>query len=122
MAKTILHADDSPAVRHLVAEQLTGLADVNVVSVPDGVAALRVLQESSCDLLITDLEMPEIDGLSLVSVVREMPMHRFLPILVLSTRRLCDVEPERCRGVTGWIVKPADSEHLKRWIRRSLPG
>ncbi len=122
MGKTILHADDSPAVRRLVAEQLNDLVDVKVVSVSDGVAALRVLRESPCDLLLTDLEMPELDGLSLVSAVREMPMHRFLPILVLSTRKLSDVEPERRRGVTGWIVKPADAEDLKRWIRRSLPG
>lgn len=120
MSKTILHADDSAAVRRWVAEQLSDL-DVKVVSVPDGAAALEVLRESPCDLLLTDLEMPELDGLSLVAAVRELPMYRFLPVLVLSSRRPTDFEPERRQGVTGWIVKPTDPEHLRRWVRRSLP-
>jgi two-component system chemotaxis response regulator CheY len=120
MGKTILHADDSPAVRRWVAEQLNEL-DVKVVSVADGAAALRVLQESPCDLLLTDLEMPELDGLELLSAVREIPMYRFLPVLILSSRRPNDVAQERRQGVTGWIVKPTDPEHLRRWIRRSLP-
>jgi two-component system chemotaxis response regulator CheY len=120
MGKTILHADDSPSVRRWVAEQLNDL-DVKVVSVADGDAALQALRESPCDLLLTDLEMPNLDGLSLVAAVRELPMYRFLPVLVLSARRPSDVEPERRQGVTGWIVKPIDPEHLRRWVRRSLP-
>lgn len=120
MGKTILHADDSPAVRRWVAEQLND-QDLKVVSVADGAAALQVLRDSPCDLLLTDLEMPEIDGLELMAAVRELPMYRFLPVLILSTRRPSDVEPERRLGVTGWIVKPTDPEHLRRWVRRSLP-
>jgi len=120
MGKTILHADDSPSVRRWVAEQLKEL-DVKVVSVSDGTSALQVLRESPCDLLLTDLEMPELDGLALLAAVREMPMYRFLPVLILSTRRPADVDPERRVGVTGWIVKPTDPENLRRWIRRSLP-
>jgi two-component system, chemotaxis family, chemotaxis protein CheY len=120
MSKTILHADDSPAVRRWVAEHLNDM-DVKVVSVSDGAAALKVLRESPCDLLLTDLEMPELDGLELVAAVREIPAYRFLPVLILSTRRPTDVEPQRRQGVTGWIVKPTDPEHLRRWVRRSLP-
>ena len=55
--------------------------DLKVISVADGEAALKVLQEAPCDLLLTDLEMPNLDGLSLVSKVRDLPMHRFLPVL-----------------------------------------
>jgi len=120
MSKTILHADDSAAVRRWVAEQLSDL-DVKVVSVSDGAAALQFLRESTYDLLLTDLEMPELDGLALVAAVRELPMYRFLPVLVLSSRRPTDFEPERRHGVTGWIVKPTDPENLRRWVRRSLP-
>lgn len=120
MGKTILHADDSPSVRRWVAEQLSGLDEIKVLSVADGAAALKVLRESPCDLLLTDLEMPELDGLSLLAAVREMPMYRFLPILILSSRRPADVEPQRRQGVTGWIVKPTDPENLRRWVRRSL--
>ena len=62
MSKTVLHADDSASVRRWVAEQL-GEMDLKVISVADGEAALKVLRESPCDLLLTDLEMPNLDGL-----------------------------------------------------------
>jgi two-component system, chemotaxis family, chemotaxis protein CheY len=121
MDKTIVHADDSPAVRRWVAEQLNDLSGIRVVSVSDGAAALKVIRESPCDLLLTDLEMPELDGLELAAAVRELPTYRFLPILILSSRRPTDVDPQRRQGVTGWIVKPTDPEDLRRWVRRSLP-
>ena len=87
----------------------------------DGAAALEVLREASCDLLLTDLEMPNLDGLSLVAAVRELPAHRFLPVLVLSCRHPSEFDASRRHGVTGWMVKPIDSEHLRRWVRRVLP-
>jgi two-component system chemotaxis response regulator CheY len=120
MGKTIVHADDSPSVRRWVAEQLDELG-VKVVSVADGDAALQVLNESPCDLLLTDLEMPRLDGLALAAAVRELPTCRFLPVLILSSRRPGDVEAERRQGVTGWITKPIDPESLRRWVRRLLP-
>lgn len=120
MGKTIIHADDSPSVRHWVAEQLDELG-VKVVSVADGDTALQVIQETPCDLLLTDLEMPRLDGLSLTAAVRELPAHRFLPVLILSSRHPTDFAPERRQGVTGWITKPTDPEHLRRWVRRLLP-
>ena len=120
MPTTILHADDSPSVRRWVAEQLSD-PETKIVSVSDGDAALQALQGASYDLLLTDLEMPNMDGLSLVAAVREIPMYRFLPILVLSTRKPSEVDADRRHAVTGWIVKPADPEQLRRWIRRSLP-
>ena len=103
MSKTVLHADDSASVRRWVAEQL-GEMDLKVISVADGEAALKVLQEAPCDLLLTDLEMPNLDGLSLVSKVRDLPMHRFLPVLILSCRQPDGVpagEPARCDGLAG---------------------
>jgi len=120
MSKTIVHADDSASVRRWVAEQLGDL-DVKVVSVADGEAALRVLRESPCDLLLTDLEMPNLDGLALVAAVRDLPMHRFLPVLVLSCKHPGDFEPQHRQGVTGWLVKPINPENLRRWVRRALP-
>jgi two-component system, chemotaxis family, chemotaxis protein CheY len=96
--------------------------DLKVVSVSDGEAALQILKETECDLLLTDLEMPNLDGLALVAAVRELPSHRFLPVLVLSCRHPSEFEAQRRHGVTGWMVKPIDSEHLRRWVRRVLPG
>jgi two-component system, chemotaxis family, chemotaxis protein CheY len=120
MSKTVLHADDSASVRLWVAEQL-GDMDLKVISVADGEAALQVLRESPCDLLLTDLEMPNLDGLSLVAAVRDLPTHRFLPALVLSCRQPNEFPPEHRQGVTGWLVKPVQPELLRRWVRRILP-
>jgi two-component system chemotaxis response regulator CheY len=120
MRKTIVHADDSSAVRRWVADQLAELG-LQVVSVPDGEAALSVLRDSACDLLLTDLEMPNLDGLSLVAAVRELPAHRFLPVLVLSSHHPSEFEVHRRHGVTGWMVKPIQPDHLRRWVRRVLP-
>jgi two-component system chemotaxis response regulator CheY len=120
MSQTVLHADDSASVRRWVAEQL-GDMDLKVISVADGEAALQVLRESPCDLLVTDLEMPNLDGLSLVAAVRDLPMHRFLPALVLSCHQPDEFPREHRQGVTGWLVKPIQPEILRRWVRRSLP-
>ncbi len=120
MSKTVLHADDSAAVRRWVADQL-GEMDLKVISVADGEAALEVLRQRQCDLLLTDLEMPNLDGLSLVSKVRDLPMYRFLPVLVLSCRQPTEFVPERRQGVTGWLVKPIEPEQLRRSVRRAMP-
>jgi len=122
MGKTILHADDSPSVRRWVAEQLHELG-VKVVSVADGDAALQVLRESPCDLLLTDLEMPCLDGLALTAAVRELPQYRFLPVLIFSSRRPNEIAADRRQGVnfTGWITKPTEPDDLRRWVRRLLP-
>jgi two-component system chemotaxis response regulator CheY len=120
MNKTVLHADDSASVRRWVAEQL-GNMDLKVISVADGEAALKVLQEAPCDLLLTDLEMPNLDGLSLVSRVRDLPMHRFLPVLILSCRQPTEFQPENRQGVTGWLIKGIEPDELRRWVRRVLP-
>ncbi|HEX3446971.1 MAG TPA: response regulator [Isosphaeraceae bacterium] len=120
MSKTVLHADDSASVRRWVAEQL-GELDLKVISVADGEAALNVLREAPCDLLLTDLEMPNLDGLSLVSAVRDLPMHRFLPVLILSCRQPTEFQPEHRQGVTGWLIKGIEPEQLRRWVKRVLP-
>jgi two-component system, chemotaxis family, chemotaxis protein CheY len=120
MSRTIVHADDSASVRRWVAEQLSD-PDLKVVSVADGEAALHLLRESPCDLLLTDLEMPNLDGLALVAAVRDLPMHRFLPVLVLSCRQPGEFDARARHGVTGWLVKPVEPENLRRWIRRLLP-
>ncbi len=122
MGKTIVHADDSPSVRRWVAEQLHELG-VKVVSVADGDAALQVMKESPCDLLLTDLEMPTLDGLALTAAIRTLPHYRFLPVLIFSSRHPSEIEPARRQGinVTGWITKPIEPEDLRRWVRRLLP-
>ena len=120
MTRTVLHADDSGAVRRWIADQLAGMG-LKVISVADGDAALQYLRGAACDLLLTDLEMPNLDGLALLAAARELPSHRFLPVLVLSSRQPAEIAPVRRQGVAGWLVKPVEGERLRRWIRRALP-
>ena len=81
------------------------------------------MAETPFDLLLTDLEMPELDGLAPTAAVRELPHYRFLPVLIFSTRRPQDVAPERRQGinVAGWITKPIEPRALLRRVRRLLP-
>ena len=98
--------------------------NLKVISVADGEAALEVLRESPCDLLLTDLEMPNLDGLSLVAAVRDLPMHRFLPALVLvvpASERVSAGESAGCDGVAGQtdragIAAPMGAEGVARVI------
>jgi two-component system, chemotaxis family, chemotaxis protein CheY len=121
MASVILHVDDSPSIRHWVTHVLDR-PDVKVLSAVDGVEALNILATTPVDLLLSDLEMPQVDGLELAAAVRNFPQHRYLPILILSTRKAVDFPAKRREPITGWVSKPVDPEDLRRWVNRLLPG
>jgi two-component system chemotaxis response regulator CheY len=93
-----------------------------IISAVDGVEALNILATTSVDLLLSDLEMPGVDGLELAAAARNLPQHKYLPILMLSTRRAEELPVKRRAPVTGWISKPVDPVLLIRWITRLLPG
>ena len=117
----ILHVDDSPSIRHWVAAVLSGQG-MKVISAVDGIEALNILATTAVDLLLSDLEMPHVDGLELAAAVRNLPNHKYLPILILSTRKAEELPAKRRGPITGWVSKPVDSEDLKRWVSRLLPG
>lgn len=120
MPGTILIVDDSVTMRALVRSALED-DQHQVVEAADARAALTVLDGAPADLVITDVNMPEIDGLTLVRTLRQRPRERFVPILVLTTE---DGEPMKQRGreagATGWIVKPFHPEGLRDVVRRVL--
>ena len=122
MATVILNVDDSPSIRHWITTVLTVKGGVTVLSAEDGVEALNILSTTSVDLLLSDLEMPRVDGLELAKAVRNMPQHKYLPILILSTRKPESFPIKRREAVTGWITKPVDADLLTRWVNRLLPG
>jgi len=122
MATVILHVDDSSSIRHWITTVLTVKGGVTVLSAEDGVEALNILSTTSVDLLLSDLEMPRVDGLELAKAVRNMPQHKYLPILILSTRKPESFPIKRLEAVTGWITKPVDADLLTRWVNRLLPG
>lgn len=119
MAKTILTVDDSPSMRMLLRSALTeqGYA---VHEAEDGVAALEWLSgHAQPSLMITDINMPRMDGFGLIEALRTRPQHRDMPILVLTTES-SDQKKARAReaGATGWIIKPFDPDKLASAIRR----
>ena len=119
MAKTILTVDDSPSMRMLLRSALTeqGYA---VHEAEDGVAALEWLATNpQPNLMITDINMPRMDGFGLIETLRTKVQHRDMPILVLTTES-SDQKKARARdaGATGWIVKPFDPDKLASAVRR----
>lgn len=116
----IMTVDDSPSMRMLLRAALTDLG-YHVTEAEDGVHALERLEGGRPDLLITDINMPRLDGFGLIEQVRQKAELRNLPILVLTTES-SDEKKQRARdaGATGWIVKPFHPEKLAAAIRRVL--
>lgn len=119
MAKTILTVDDSPSMRMLLRAALTDLG-YEIEEAEDGIDALEKLEGLAPDLMITDINMPRLDGFGLIETVRGNGC-REMPILVLTTES-SDEKKQRARsaGATGWIVKPFQPDKLAAAIRRVL--
>ncbi|ATE63088.1 response regulator [Rhizorhabdus dicambivorans] len=118
VAKTILTVDDSAFIRKLLRVTLAGQG-FNVAEAEDGVAALEWLAANERpDLMITDINMPRMDGFGLVEAVRAESRHDAMPILVLSTEA-ADEKQDRARvaGADGWIVKPFNPDQLASAIQ-----
>lgn len=121
MSKTILTVDDSASMRMLLKVSLTAQG-FKIEGAEDGVHGLERMKEVNPDLLITDINMPHMDGFELIEAVRALPQFRGTPILVLSTE-FSDEKKTRARnaGATGWITKPFDADKLGAAIRRVCP-
>jgi len=120
MSKRILTTDDSGSMRQMITLTLQN-AGYQVQAVNDGVEACRFLENQSVDLLITDLNMPNMDGIELIRRVRAMPRHRAAPILMLTTESNQAKKMEgKAAGATGWIVKPFDAERLVAIVQKVL--
>jgi len=114
----ILTVDDSRTMRDMLRMALVK-AGFNVVSAVDGEHGLEVLGENGADVIITDINMPKLDGFGFIERVRQNETHRATPILVLTTES--DQEKKdraRRAGATGWIIKPFHPDKLVEAIRR----
>ena len=118
MTKTVLTIDDSRTMREMLNLALVQ-AGYRVIQAVDGVEGLEVLQAEGADVVITDINMPRMDGFGVIEGVRADPTHRATPILVLTTESDA-TKKERARkaGATGWIVKPFNPEKLIDAVRR----
>lgn len=123
MAKTVLVVDDSPTMRQMVAFTLTS-AGYQVVEAGNGKEAVgKVNGGANPDLVVTDLNMPEMDGITLIKEIRKMPALKFTPILMLTTEASDDKKKAgQAAGATGWIVKPFNPEQMMAVIKKVLPG
>jgi len=119
MAK-ILAVDDSASMRGMVAFTLRG-AGYDVTEAENGQLALDAANAASFDLILADVNMPVMDGLSMVRELRTKPSYKGVPILMLTTESHTDKKMEgKAAGATGWLVKPFDPEQLLATVKRVL--
>ena len=116
--KTVLAVDDSKSLRQMVSFSLRG-AGFDVVEAENGQQALEMSRQQSFSVVLTDQNMPRMDGLTLVRSLRALPGYQKIPILVLTTDASEAMKQKgRAAGATGWIVKPFNPERLIEIIRK----
>jgi len=117
---TILTADDTATMRQMISFTLSS-AGHQVMQASDGTEALALARTRKFDLVIADINMPNMDGISLVKSLRELPDYKFTPILMLTTESQAEKRQEgRSAGATGWIVKPFNPEQLLTIVKKVL--
>ena len=120
MAKTILAVDDSGSLRQMLVFTLKA-AGYQVVEAVDGRDGLDKAKQKHFDLVLTDQNMPNMDGLTLIRSLRALPSYARSPILMLTTESSDEMKAKgRAAGATGWLVKPFDPNRLTEVVRKVL--
>ena len=120
MPKTILAVDDSTSMRQMVAFTLKG-AGYQVEEAADGQQALNIAKTKGFDLVLSDVNMPIMDGIELIRHLRGLPNYKFTPILMLTTEAGAEKKKQgKDAGATGWIVKPFNPDQLLNTVKRVL--
>lgn len=120
MAKTVLSVDDSASMRLMVKMTLTE-SGYDVIEASDGREALAKAQQTGVNMVVTDLNMPNMDGLTLIRELRKLPSYKGVPILFLTTESDAAKKQEaKEAGATGWITKPFDKAQLSAAVRKVL--
>lgn len=118
---TFLVVEDSPTMRQLISFSLKRFKGCKIVEAVDGVDALKKLASEKIDMILTDINMPVMDGLKLVSLIRQNPELKDLPIIIITTE---GAEEDRQRGLAlganSYIAKPIQSSHLIKTIQELL--
>ena len=121
MAKRILTIDDSKTIRDMLMLTLSD-AGFDVLQAVDGQDGLDVLGDDRVDVIITDINMPRMDGYEVIRQLRQNSVHKTTPILVLTTESDADKRNlARQAGATGWMVKPFDPDSLIATVRKVAP-
>lgn len=117
---TILAVDDSASMRQMVSFTLQN-AGFDVIEACDGKEAFETAQGKSVDLVLSDVNMPVMDGITLIKNLRELDGYKYTPILMLTTESSGDKKSEgKAAGATGWIVKPFNPDQLIKTIQKVI--
>lgn len=120
MAKTVLAVDDSASIRQMVSFTLKS-AGYEVIEAADGMDGLDKAKAKSVNLVLTDQNMPRMDGLTLIKSLRALPQYKTVPILMLTTESSDAMKTQgRAAGATGWLVKPFDPQKLIEVVRKVI--
>jgi two-component system chemotaxis response regulator CheY len=118
--KKILAVDDSPSVRQMVKLTLTG-AGYDIIEAGNGAEGLSKAQGTAVDMVVTDLNMPVMNGLGLIRELRKLPTYRGVPILFLTTESDPELKQQaKAAGATGWITKPFQQDQLVAIVKKVL--
>ena len=116
--KKVLAVDDSRSLRQMVSFTLRN-AGFDVIEAEDGQEALDIAKQQAFNLVLTDQNMPGMDGITLVKSLRALPAYRTSPILMLTTESSDEMKQKgRAAGATGWIVKPFNPERLVEIVKK----
>jgi two-component system, chemotaxis family, chemotaxis protein CheY len=120
MTKTVLSVDDSVSVLQLVKLTLTG-GGYNVVQAGNGAEGLAKAKGGGIDMVLTDLNMPVMNGIAMIRELRRLPQCTGMPIIFLTTESAANMKQEaKAAGATGWITKPFQQEQLLAVVRKVL--
>ena len=120
MAKTIMIIDDSTSLRQVVRIALSQ-AGYEILEASDGRDALSRLKGQRIHLVICDVNMPNMDGITFLRSLRNLPDYKFTPMLMLTTESAADKKAEgKAAGATGWLVKPFNPEQLVATVQKVL--
>lgn len=122
MAKQVLTVDDSATVRSVLRMTLER-EGYEIIEAENGKRALEIFPDTGVDMVVTDLNMPEMDGIDLIKEVRKKPGARFMPIIMLTTESQPEKKQEgKKAGASGWITKPFKPEQLLAVVRMVCPA
>ncbi|MFK8067796.1 MAG: response regulator [Gammaproteobacteria bacterium] len=115
---SILAVDDSASMRQMVTFTLKG-AGYDVIEAVDGVDALNKAKGQNVNMVLTDVNMPNMDGITLIRELRKLPSYKFTPMLMLTTESAADKKAEgKSAGATGWLVKPFNPNQLLSTVKK----
>ncbi|MFL6656375.1 MAG: response regulator [Sulfurifustis sp.] len=117
---TIMTVEDTASRRQMISFTLNS-AGSDVIQASDGAEALKLARDRKVDLVICDVNMPNMDGITLVKSLRTLDTYKFTPILMLTTESQADKRDQgKSAGATGWIVKPFNPEQLVNVVKKVL--